>query len=55
MILPGESLPLPLEGLSWAISGPPRALDSDRPELIALLQLRERLRTWMTQTGAWGG
>lgn len=48
MILPGESLTWPLEGLSWVISVPLTALHLDYPEQTAPT-LRKRLRTWMTR------
>lgn len=59
MILPGESLTLPLEGLSWVTSVPLRTLGPGCPEQTALLMPRERpraltTRSWMPR-GAWGG
>lgn len=60
MILPEESLTLPLEGLSWVTSVPLRALGLGCPEQTALLMPRGRLRTLKTRSpvvlrGAWGG
>lgn len=59
MTLAGESLTLPLEGPSWAISVPLRTLGLDCPEQIVLM-LKARLRTsmtrnWMMLREAWGG